>query len=383
MRNELLPTTVFLNESIDNKILFLKDKGNSTKDSLTRLIALIMLGRPRTCIPGYITFMLGACYNEVGFSSKFVLAALLSFLIGFSSNLHNAYTDIEEDVNNLPGRIYVLAKYGYNSLFRTLIFLDALMLLLSFFLGTYFIIFMVLAIVGLQQYSFPPYRTKTKPFIGLWVFSQAVVFPFIFGWVIRPEPLNKVAIPPVFFGAESWALINWIPAVLTSSGDPIVVAGQKYLGMYVFLTLWFMAKGLYKNVPDYHGDKLAGIRSSATIFDSQMKAAFFASAATLFVYLLIPVFVWQGSLQPNALYALLWLIPVVISCGNLIRSKSQREGNKCLKMDMLISIGFIVTVLLLQFPTALSLSYAAGGIIILVVSDLLNMDSRRSKDVIT
>ena len=380
MRKELLPTAIFLNDSIDKKILFLKDKGNSTKDSITRTIALIMLGRPRTCIPGYIAFMLGACYNEVAFSWKFVLAAVLSFLIGFSSNLHNAYTDIEEDVNNLPGRIFVLAKYGYSNLFRTLILLDSIMLLSSFFLGTYFIVFTVLAILGLQQYSFPPYRAKNKPWVGLWVFSQAVVFPFVFGWVIKPEPLNVTAIPAVFFGAD-WEWKNLIPTVLTDSNDPLVMAAQKYLGMYCFLTLWFMAKGLYKNIPDYTGDKEAGIKSSATIFSTQRKAAEFASAVTVIVYLLLPVLIWQGALLPRVGFAMFWMIPVLLSCRNLIRATNRMEGNRSLKLDMLISIGFISTVLILQFPTIASFIYVLVGIIILIVSDALNMDSRRAKDV--
>jgi 4-hydroxybenzoate polyprenyltransferase len=381
MRKELHPTTIFLNDSIDKKILFLKDKSNSTKDSITRTIALIMLGRPRTCIPGYLTFMLGACYNEVPFSWKFVLAAILSFLIGFSSNLHNTYTDIEEDVNNLPGRIFVLAKYGYSNLFRTLILLDSVMLLSSFFLGTYFIVFMVLAILGLQQYSFPPYRAKNKPWIGLWVFSQAVVFPFIFGWVIKPEPLNVTAIPAIFFGARSWEWKNLIPSVLTHSNDPLVLAAQKYLWMYCFLTLWFMAKGLYKNIPDYAGDKEAGVKSSATVFSSQKSAAVFASAVTVVVYLLLPILIWQGSLSLRTGFAMIWIIPVMLSCRNLIRANTRKEGNLCLKMDMVISIGFIATVLLLEFPTLASFIYVLVGIIILIVSDVLNMDSRRAKDV--
>ncbi len=34
--------------------------------------------------------------------------------------------------------------------------------------------------------------------------------------------------------------------------------------MWFFLTLWFMAKGTFKNVPDYDGDLAAGVRTSAT-----------------------------------------------------------------------------------------------------------------------
>ena len=47
---------------------------------------------------------------------------------------------------------------------------------------------------------------------------------------------------------------------------PAAAAWQswRYLAMWFFLTLWFMAKGTFKNVPDYDGDLAAGIRTSAT-----------------------------------------------------------------------------------------------------------------------
>ena len=79
---------------------------------------------------------------------------------------------------------------------------------------------------------------------------------------------------------------------------------------------------------------------------------------------------------------MLWVIPVVISCRNLIRARSTMEGNHCLKKDMLISTGFISTILLLQFPGIVNFIYVAIGMIVLLFSDALNVDSRRSKDVI-
>ncbi len=53
-------------------------------------------------------------------------------------------------------------------------------------LGAYFAVFMGLAVVGLHQYSSPPLRSKGRPILGLWVFAQAVVFPFLFGWTTAP-----------------------------------------------------------------------------------------------------------------------------------------------------------------------------------------------------
>lgn len=336
-----------------------------------RLRTLIMLGRPRTCVPGLIAFALGYSYTGAPPSARMALGAALALSVGFSANLHNVATDLYEDSHNLPGRVVLLAKVGARTLIRVCRGLSAVMVLGALALGAYFTVFMGLAVVGLHQYSSPPIRSKGRPILGLWVFAQAVVFPFLFGWTTAPgrmletllaamtAPLRGVAPPPA---AEAWQ--SW-----------------RYLAMWFFLTLWFMAKGTFKNVPDFDGDRAAGIRTSATECGTRRAAALVASGATIAAYLSLAVPVALGLEAPRVLAALVWLVPVVINCMRLVRAEDGAKGNTIMRTDMLISSGFIATLSLLVAPRPEGIAIVVLGAAILFGSDLLELDSRRDADV--
>ncbi len=336
-----------------------------------RLRTLIMLGRPRTCVPGLLAFALGYSYTGAPPSARMALGAVLALSIGFSANLHNVATDLYEDSRNLPGRVVLLAKIGSRLLVRVCRSLGVVMVLAAAALGAYFAVFMGLAVVGLHQYSSPPVRSKGRPILGLWVFAQAVVFPFLFGWTTNPgrmletllaamtAPLRGVAPPPA---AEAWQ--SW-----------------RYLAMWFFLTLWFMAKGTFKNVPDYDGDLAAGIRTSATQCGSRRAAARVASALTVAAYASIAAPVALGLEAPRVLLALVWLVPVIANCVRLVRAEDGATGNVVLRADMLISSGFIATLLLLVAPRPESVVMVVLGAAIIAASDRLELDSRRDADV--
>ena len=181
-----------------------------------RLRTLIMLGRPRTCVPGLLAFALGYSYTGAPPSARMALGGVLALSIGFSANLHNVATDLYEDSRNLPGRVVLLAKIGSRLLVRVCRSLGVVMVAAAATLGAYFAVFMSLAVVGLHQYSSPPVRSKGRPILGLWVFAQAVVFPFLFGWTTNPgrmletllaamtAPLRGVAPPPAAEAWQSW-----------------------------------------------------------------------------------------------------------------------------------------------------------------------------------
>lgn len=389
-KEKLRPPLSFYELTSEERIAITKNKSNLEKNFLVRIIALITLGRPRTCIVGFVGFMLGYSYTGAGFSFEMLLGAFLSLLIGFSANLHNTYTDLEEDSVNIPGRLFVLTAYGYRNIFNFLVLLDIFMIFCSALLGLHFFIFMLLAVLGLQQYSFPPVRAKSKPVLGLWVFAQAVVFPFIFGWTIKPEPLNAVLLPSIFSSSSeqiyniSSIFQSAIPLSLKHLFDyketliPLIFQGNRYWAMYLFLTIWFIAKGTFKNVPDYYGDKSAGIKTSATAFSSYRRAAWFTTLFTFTAYLSLVILVWQGLESAILLYSLIWLVPAMLNCQKLISAKSSTNANECLKIDMFISVGFISTILLLIFPTSLNIAFVAIGLIILALTDSLKFDSRQS-----
>jgi hypothetical protein len=119
---------------------------------LERFLVFLMLGRPRTCVPGLLGYALGFSYTGAPFSGRVLLAGFLSFLIGFSANLHNAYTDIEEDSRNLPGRVYLLAKLGYRPLFWLLFAIS---------------LFMVGAVLCWDRTSLSLWRWRRSGFINI------------------------------------------------------------------------------------------------------------------------------------------------------------------------------------------------------------------------
>jgi 4-hydroxybenzoate polyprenyltransferase len=310
---------------------------------------LLMLGRPRTCVPGLLAYGLGLGYSQAGSSGRVLLGGLLSFLVGFSANLHNTYTDIDEDCRNLPGRMYLLATLGRQRLLGALVAVDAVMVSVGLVLGGPVLAYTILAVAGLHQYSFPPLRLKTRPFLGLYVFAQAVVFPFLFGYLADPDA--RVLFP-----------------------------GREYLGMMAFLLLWFMAKGAFKNVPDFDGDRAAGIRTSATVFATRRQAAAVAAGVTIAAYLSPAVLVAAGLAPPRLLLCLPWVVPAAWQGWQLLHAEDGAGANQVLRADMLLSCGFLATVLLLQVPGWRSVVLVIVGGAVLAGTDLLRLDSRRDQD---
>jgi 4-hydroxybenzoate polyprenyltransferase len=335
-----------------------------------RFRILAMLARPRTCVPGLFAFALGYGYTAGGPTYRFVLGALLALSIGASANLHNAAIDLHEDSRNLPGRVWLLAKLGYRPLMVACRVLAVLMLIGGFCLGWHFAVFMSLAAVGLHQYSAPPVRSKGRPLLGTWVFAQAVVFPFLFGWTTEPGRMLGTLF--VSIGAHVGLVAPPAPDAAWQS--------WRYLAMWAFLTLWFMAKGTFKNVPDYDGDRAAGLRTSATVCSSRRTAALIASAATIGAYLSLLALGALGLEQPRAMIALVWLAPVVWNCRRLVQARDGVVANAVLRTDMLISSGFIATLLLLVAPTISNVATVVAGTALFFASDLLGLDSRRAAD---
>ncbi|GAB3975284.1 hypothetical protein GCM10029978_059030 [Actinoallomurus acanthiterrae] len=309
---------------------------------------LIMLGRPRTCVPGLLAYGLGLGYVGAPSAPRTVLGAVLAFLVGFSANLHNTYTDVEEDCRNLPGRMWLLYRFGRRRLGAVLVATDVFMAAAALVYGTGFFVFVLIGLAGLHQYSFGPLRMKARPILGLYVFAQAVVGPFLIGW----------------FGAMS---------DVRAPDGPI-------WAMLAFLFLWFVAKGFFKNVPDYDGDRAVGLRTSATLFPSRAAAARAAAAVTVLAYLAMPLLVPAGASPRRVLFATPLTLVAAVQARRLVRASDGAAANDVLRTDMVLSSVFLAAVLLLQDPTWTSGALVAAGLAAIVGSDLLAMDSRRPAD---
>jgi 4-hydroxybenzoate polyprenyltransferase len=360
----------FLRFSPEQMTTFVRGGGRIASTARERIRIFFMLGRPRTCVPNILAYALGFSYTGAAGSVRTVAGTLLAFAIGFSANVHNSAVELEEDSRNLPGRVLLIAKFGHARLMNLWRGLIAVMMLTALALGHYFAIFMALALVGLHQYSAPPVRSKGRPILGLWVFAQAVVFPFLFGWTTEPGQMLETLIASV------------IAPLRGQPPPPADAAWQsfRYLAMWFFLTILFMAKGAFKNVPDFDGDLAAGVRTSATVCGTRHRAAVVVAVATILAYSSLGALVFSGLEATRVIFALVWLPLIAANCVRLIRADSGSSANSILGRDMWLSIGFLASLLLLVAPTVPSITIAICGALTLLVADIFGLDSRRRVD---
>jgi hypothetical protein len=206
---------------------------------------------------------------------------------------------------------------------------------------------------------------------GLLIFAQAVGFPFIFGLGTAPEgPVAAFAssfVAPVLDGE--------LPIVWTA------LDANRYAGMFLFVVAWFIAKGFFKNVPDYDGDRAAGLATSATIFATRRYAATVAKWITVAAYLSLFGLVLLRLEAARVLWSLAWLPIVWWNANRLVKADSGASANSVLKTDMLISSAFIATLLMLVNPTLYNAALIAIVTAILVLTDRFALDSRRASEV--
>jgi 4-hydroxybenzoate polyprenyltransferase len=314
---------------------------------LTSAYALWQLARPRTCLPSVIVFVLAVELVGTQWTFRVWLGIVVSFLVPFVANLHNAYTDLDEDQRNIPGRIDLVNQVGHDALIKTVKFLLTTILILCAIAS---VVALAIAVIGgilLLSYSAHPIRAKARPFLGLFIFSFDVAVPYLAG-------------------------------TLTSNGWLAVADYDRNGAIWLtaYFVIWFVAKGFVKNVPDYYGDKAAGLRTSATLMPSLKAAALVAAVATIAVYCLYPVAVIVVDAPSSMLYACVWIPIAAANAVALAKGQSPRDMNLTLKRDMVITTGFTATVLLTVAQTMQARFVAVACVLAIFILDWLSRDSR-------
>jgi 4-hydroxybenzoate polyprenyltransferase len=209
---------------------------------------------------------------------------------------------------------------------------------------------LIIALIGsllLLAYSAPPIRAKARPVLGLFVFSLVVAVPFFAGATVSNGWLEW---------RSPWTLLT--------------------LGWLCFMVLFFMAKGLVKNVPDFHGDLAAGLRTSATVLGSPERAARVAVLGTWFVYLLLPLTVFLTG-SPSSIFLLApW---IVVACWHVCRLLADGDVprlNQVLKWDMVVSVVTLAALAVSPRASIPAIVVVSGSLVILAVADLVGADSR-------
>jgi len=314
-----------------------------------RLPRFLAFSRPRTCIPGMLAFYFATIVIGGIPLSAVIVGTVVSYHIAAIANLYNMYTDIDEDNENIPTRVLDLGLYGRDRLLRDTHLLTASVFVLSLLVNWYFAALTLLALIGCQQYSFRPFRMKARPRIGILYFANAVAYPYVSAALASPQKLH-------------------------------VFGSQGYTALAIYLFCWFCAKGLIKNVPDYDGDRRANLTTSATLSASRRGAAIIAAVATVLAYAAVTVPVALGLVGSKYLLAVLWLPVASFQAWRLVYQSDQKSCNDMLRDDMVVSVGYLSTLILIEHISFFSLAVVSAGFAVMLLSDRLGLDTRRSED---
>ncbi|MEV7796653.1 UbiA family prenyltransferase [Streptomyces sp. NPDC087512] len=317
---------------------------------LARFNATVELVRPRTLLVSPLSYCVGAAVADHRLDFTVLLGVIVHIAAPLAANAHNAVTDLVEDGKNVPGRLKLVETAGVQTLQRIVYAGLGVMLALSLmisFAQSLLWIFSAFLVLG---YSSPRLRLKGRPIIGMAVFSMAVTEPYIAGALL----------------GESW----WeIPQY--DSHQPVVLG--------VFLFCWYFAKGIMKNVPDYEGDKAAGLRTIPALMSSKQSAAWAAAAATTLVYVAFPVLVLVSDIPDRLVFVGLMVLPAVGNMAGMVLARTPIEYNRVGQRDMYVSVVFLGLLLFGWRPSVGSALIALLAVAVMVWTDVSGRDSRASR----
>lgn len=307
------------------------------------------LARLRTCIPSLLAYAIGISIGEADWGTKQYLGCIVAVLVPALANIHNAITDLEEDGNNIPGRAIAVNAARRDRILVALKIGTALILGYTFAAGWAIGLIGIVGLIALHQYSARPLRAKARPMTGGLIFVQVVALPLLAGGLT----------------SNSWTRPN------TDNLVDLWVA-------YALASIWFTAKFFVKNVPDFHGDKDAGLRTTATICASPKSAAALALSMTICSYIIILSFTLSsGRISLSVAVALALVVSAINGVRMYRSSNSPVTMNQTMAWDMYISIVFLASVLVIISPPAISATILTICLTILMLTEILRLDSRK------
>jgi 4-hydroxybenzoate polyprenyltransferase len=177
-----------------------------------------------------------------------------------------------------------------------------------------------------------------------------------------------------------------IPGLVSFSG----AVGLAYLGgqaavgklnlldpIFWIVTFFMLAYGTVKNLPDYPGDKLVGIRTTATVFRNIKEAALASCVLLVSPYFLICLLVSNGSLPPIFMADLL-LVPIPIwLCFRSSRACETASLERLHTIGFVYATSFINLNLILCVPSMAALSSVITIYVFLALVGIRAIDSRK------
>jgi 4-hydroxybenzoate polyprenyltransferase len=308
-----------------------------------RVLVLFVLARPATSVAVLLSYVLGYSYTDQDFGWRAVVGLTLSFLISAGGDLYNACSDLEEDVRNEPGRVYLVAIAGYRTVFGAALATAVPILVGGLLFIPYFGALMVLAVIGLHQYSFPPMRWKARPVLGLLSFAQAGIFPFVMGWLSQPTWRS----PP-----------------------------KECLAVFAAFVVFRVARASVKNLPDIHGDGLAGVQTSATAFGTIDGAIRASAILTASAFVVLAATIAAGWAPLRMALVLPWSVVLVAHLRAFRRTPDPRSANRHHLLGLQLWGAAMASITLAAAPRFDVLICVAGAVVLLGASVAFRVDPR-------
>lgn len=316
------------------------EKNDVSRSYFETFKKIVILGRPRTWFFSYFACLAGLSMGgQTPTLFVTVVSVVLFSVITAATNQLNAYTDRDEDQENLPDRVSMVEYVGPTRLRNVALGSFLSVVVVASWLDPVFAVVMAVAALDCVFYSLPPLRLKAKPVASLLAFSGAFGFPLAAGYLLTS---STNSLPPIV----------WI------------------------MTFWFFTYGAVKNLPDYHGDKEAGLRTPATIFDTRRDAVIFASALLLSPFPLIVGAVLSDVIAQKYLLLLVF----VALLGYILKKTFASDTSK--ELEIAHTDGFFYAVLvsaaffLLQSQSPRALALTVTPFVALVAIEKIGFDSR-------
>lgn len=303
------------------------------------LSIVFRLSRPRTWVFPSTGFLLGYTLTGWGPLSQIGIGLAVACLVTAATNIINAYADRNEDAINQPSRVFWIDRIGRSGAAVSSIILYATAIALAVQLGPLFLLVLSLGIFNSVFYSLPPLRFKIRPLPSLLSFSGAVGLAFLSGLAARGN-------------LDLYNPLLWLTA-------------------YFMLTY-----GTVKNLPDYQGDRRAGTRTSATIFQDIKHAIIFSGSLLYTPYILLIVFVATGLLKPIYTLQLGFAILLTIIFHLMWKAKSSQDLERAHTFGFFYAISFLLFTLVLTNPTLESVTAISSAFLWTMMVSKVNVDSR-------
>ena len=303
---------------------------------------VLRLARPRTWTFAASSFILG--YILAGGSSLFQigLGLAVAALVTAATNVVNAYADRREDAINQPSRVFWVEQIGAHGTVVSIFVLYALAFTASLLLGPLFMLVLAAGVFNSLFYSLRPFRFKANPWLSLVSFSGAVGLAFL-------------------------------------SGVSVVGSINLLNPLFLLVTYFMLTYGTVKNLPDYSGDKKAGTRTTATVFQSLNSAVRFSSILLFTPYILLTALVVTGNLATIYLVDLGMALILALIVARMLKAKSSQELEKSHTIGFFYAISFLLFTIVLTSPTLVSIIVVLSAYLWTLLVSRVRMDSRVEK----